>query len=34
MAVARKRLGLAREVPSLACDRFRPPSPAGQMSLL
>jgi DNA repair photolyase len=34
MGVARRRLGLGREIPGLACDRFRPPSPGGQMSLL
>jgi len=32
--VARERLGMDREVPALACDRFRPPSPGGQLSLL
>jgi len=34
MGVARRRLGLGRETPALACDRFRPPSPGRQMSLL
>lgn len=34
MGVARKRLGLDREIPALARDRFRPPSPGGQMRLL
>ncbi len=34
MAVARRRFGLGGEIPALACDRFRPPSPGGQMSLL
>lgn len=32
--VARERLGLGREVPAPACDRFRAPSTGGQMSLL
>lgn len=33
VAVARRRLGLDQELPPLACDRFRPPSAGGQLSL-